>query len=141
LLRFQTNVGELPEPGSEVALPFELGIGGETSEARGSKSSRSGLGTDNGANIESGRDDDAMRTVAAATLYAGSASFGGRWRGRLGRDSSSKAFVRVEVVGDVGVAGRSIVVVVMTDGLLLLWVGTFWYDLFCLCVLLGADFG
>lgn len=68
MLRFKTN----PEPGSElVLLPLlllELVAADEMNDAMGSSSSRSGLGTDKGANMESGMLDDASRIVAAATL-------------------------------------------------------------------------
>lgn len=74
----------------------EASVDGVISDARGSRSSRSGLGTASGANTESGRFDEARRTVAAASLYVGNWILLGRFR-RWGSDSSSNILC---LVGD-----------------------------------------
>lgn len=90
--------GKRPMPESEDGLSFELACASETTELIGSISSRSGLGMPRGAKSDSRKDDEAIRTVAAASEYDGRASLSGFMKvgaGGLtpGRFSSSKAFI------------------------------------------------
>lgn len=62
----------------------------------GSSNSRSGLGIPSGAKSDSRRDEEAIRTVAAAKEYDGRASLSGlknAEEGFAGRFSNSKAFI------------------------------------------------
>jgi hypothetical protein len=69
--------GNRPMPESDDGLSFELLCASETTELIGSINSRSGLGMPNGAKSDPRKEDEAIRTVAAASEYEGMESLSG----------------------------------------------------------------